>query len=396
MHYLLVQPKYYSRYPPLGLLKISTYLKNQGHTVEFIKGQTEPKKTPDEIYVTSLFTYAWKIVHETIESYKALFPNVKITLGGLYASLMPDHAKTSMADEIFEDLFKEAENLIPDYSLVPIWNGSLIFSSRGCIRKCGYCAVPILEPEFKANNTIINYIHEKHSKVILWDNNILASPYIHKILDELLDYIKEKDFIGNWVDQDHREIFKEMNLPFRSHFLKVLKDSFNQKFEVDFNHGLDARLITLEIARKLKQLNVKYVRLAYDRTDYREEVKNAIDILKQAGYRGRDLFFYTLYNFNDTPEGFFLRHQDLMRWGVASYPMRYIPLRALNKNSFISKNWTAEDLEMIADARRVIGVRGAFPPYKGLQLKILNAKSFTEAFKLRPPKNVKIQTRAKI
>jgi len=39
---------------------------------------------------------------------------------------------------------------------------------------------------------------------------------------------------------------------------------------------------------------------------------------------------------------------------------------------------------MVADARRVIGYGGAFPPYEGLKKKILNARNFKEAFKLRP------------
>ncbi len=351
MHFLLIQPKYYSRYPPLGLLKISSYLKTQGHTTEFIKGMEKPKCKPDEIYVTSLFTYAWERVHKTISFYKVKFPHVKITLGGLYASLMPDHAKKSQADIIHTGLYDETENLIPDYSLVPKWESSIIFSSRGCIRKCGYCAVPILEPNFEPKKSIKNLIYKKHKKVVIWDNNLLASPFVHNILDELI----------------------ELNL------------------EVDFNHGLDARMINLSIAKKLKRLRVKYVRMAYDLINSREEVKRAIDILKEAGYRGRELFFYTLHNYNDTPEDFFIRHQDIMKWGVVSYPMRYIPLKALNKNKFISKNWTAEELEMIADARRVIGVRGAFPPYKGLQLKILNAKNFHEAFELRPVQTITLK-----
>ncbi len=351
MHYLLVQPKYYSRYPPLGLLKISTYLKNKGHTTEFIKGIEKPNKNPNKIYVTSLFSYAWEIVHKTIKFYKDMFPNIEITLGGMYTSLMKNHAKKSLADIIHTGLFKDAESLMPDYSLVPNWDGSIIFSSRGCIRKCRYCAVPILEPEFIALKSITKFIHKNHTKIILWDNNILASPFVNNILNELID----------------------LNL------------------KVDFNHGLDARLITFEIAKKLRKLNIKYVRMAYDRVYYKQDIKKAIDILKNVGYRGRDLFFYTLYNFHDTPEDFLERHKDIMKWGVVSYPMRYIPLRGLVKNSFVSKNWTAEKLEMIADARRVIGVRGAFPPYKGLQLKILKAKNFNDAFKLRPPNTVKSQ-----
>lgn len=66
-----------------------------------------PKCKPDEIYVTSLFTYAWEIVHKTINFYKKKFPQIKITLGGPYASLMPNHARKSQADIIllFETYF---------------------------------------------------------------------------------------------------------------------------------------------------------------------------------------------------------------------------------------------------------------------------------------------------
>jgi hypothetical protein len=344
MQYLLVQPKYYSQYPPLGLLKISSYLKSQGHTVEYIKGTQKPRRMPNKIYVTSLFTYAWEIVHKTIRYYKDLFPKVEVTLGGLYASLMPNHAKKSLADTIYIGLHEDSEGLMPDYSLVPHWDGSIIFSSRGCIRKCGHCAVPVLEPRFIYKSSISKYIFKKHTRVIFWDNNILANPFIHDIFNELI----------------------------------------HLHLDIDFNQGLDARLMTKEIAEALRKLHIKYVRMAYDSLNYRDDVKNAIDILIKEGYRGRDLFFYTLYNYKDTPEDFLSRLQDLMQWGVVSYPMRFIPLNALKKNSHIAKNWTAKELEMIANARRVMGIRGAFPPYHALKLKILYAMDFHEAFTLRP------------
>jgi len=79
--------------------------------------------------------------------------------------------------------------------------------------------------------------------------------------------------------------------------------------------------------------------------------------------------------------------KDLLEWGVVSYPMRYEPLKPRPKNTYISPNWTTEQLEMIAKARRVIGYGGTFPPYEGLKKKILNAKSFEKAFKLRQPRN---------
>lgn len=72
--------------------------------------------------------------------------------------------------------------------------------------------------------------------------------------------------------------------------------------------------------------------------------------------------------------------------GVVAYPMRYQPLEPCVKDSHVSPNWSKEQLEMVAKARRVIGYGGAFPPHEGLKKKVLNARSFEEAFSLRPPR----------
>jgi hypothetical protein len=81
---------------------------------------------------------------------------------------------------------------------------------------------------------------------------------------------------------------------------------------------------------------------------------------------------------------------DLLAWGVAAYPMRYQPLNgefAFEKDSYIAPTWTADELEMVANARRVIGFGGAFPPYEGLVNKFKNASGFHEAFGLRARKD---------
>ncbi|MGC8663988.1 MAG: hypothetical protein ACP5TX_06305, partial [Thermoplasmata archaeon] len=130
----------------------------------------------------------------------------------------------------------------------------------------------------------------------------------------------------------------------------------------------------------------------------RKAVKRAIDILGNAGYRKKDIIFYMLYNFfdfehkyGDTPNDFLFRLKDLMEWGATAYPMRFIPLDALDKNSFISPLWKPEQLEMIADARRVMGHGGAFVPYKEFVNKILGATNFEEAMLLRSLKEVSME-----
>jgi hypothetical protein len=347
MHVALVEPSYYTRYPPLGLLKLSAFHKKRGDTVELLKGTREPVKQPDQVYVTSLFTYAWKPVHESVKFFKSLFPSAPLTLGGIYASLLPDHARLSGADKVHVGLFKDAEELLPDYSLVPRWKRSILFSSRGCVRKCGFCAVPELEGGINSiKSTIKNLIYPGHTGVVLWDNNILGAP--------------------NW-----QQVFREL------HELGL---------NVDFNQGLDARLITEEVGKQIRALRIRVVRLAYDYIENELFLEKAIRLLNEAGIRGRDILVYTLYNYKDSPEDFFQRVKSLLDWGVVSYPMRYEPPTSLEKNHHVGSCWSREELEMVSDAQRVLGNMGAFPPYEGLRRKFCEAVSFHEAFELRPRK----------
>jgi hypothetical protein len=356
MHILLVEPAYYTQYPSLGLLKLASYHKLQGDTVELVRGYQPSCKTPGRVYVTSLFTYAWQPVHEAIRFYSTKYRKARITVGGIYASLCCNHLKQTFGDkiEIREGLVPEIEELLPDYSLVPEWKASILFSSRGCIRKCPFCSVPRLEPKFEAKKSIKHLIYPGHKKVILWDNNILASPHWQNIFDELED----------------------------------------SGLEIDFNQGLDARLLTEETASRLRRLKIPIVRLAYDTKGIKEALKKTISLLKDVGIDGRRIIVYCLYGYLDTPEDFVGRIRDLVTWGVVAYPMRYQPLEPCTKDSYIPASWTEDKLEMIAKARRVIGYGGAFPPHDGLREKLINATSFEQAFSLRPIQSRGIKVKA--
>lgn len=352
MKILLVEPqksrKYHTQYPPLGLLKLAAYHKLKKDKVKFVRGFSDVEFYPDRIYITSLFTYAWEPVHEVIRYYSNKYKKAEIIVGGIYATLCEDHLKDTFKDRIIvhKGLVEEVEDILPDYSLVPEWDASIIFASRGCIRNCPFCSVRVLEPKFKAKKSIKHLIYPGHKKVILWDNNILASPY--------------------WED-----IFQELE---------------ESKLKVDFNQGLDARLITEKVVEKLKRLRISVIRLAYDTLSIRQHLKNAIDLLKSAGFRSRRILVYCLFNNpfeKDTPETFIERIKDLMEWNVVCYPMRYEPLLPIKKGAFVSPYWTHEYLEMIAKARRVLGYGGAFPPHKGLRKKFLKARNFENAFSLR-------------
>lgn len=351
MHVLLLEPSYYTKYPPLGLLKISAWHKKQGDTVQFIRGVERLHtlfRAPQRIYVTSLFTWAWHPVHEAVHMCKMYFPKTEIRLGGIYASLMPKNAKKSGADLVYRGLLEECECLLPDYSIVPEWHrqqkASVLFTHRGCIRRCKYCAVPRLEgkPKQFFHGSIRELIHPDHTKVILWDNNILG--------------------LSNW--RDVIEELKDLNL------------------EVDFNQGIDARLITEEVAECLRGMRMPTIRIAYDSIKDSRKIKKGIDNLEHVGFRKRSIFSYVLFNFKDSPEDLLTRVRNLFDWGVQAYPMRFQPFDALEKDNYVSELWTAEQLEMVATARRVIGYGGTFPPYEGLRKKFAKAINFEEAFSL--------------
>lgn len=361
MRILLVEPDYYSRYPPLGLLKLASYHRSYGDDIQYVCGISNKVDQPDSVEITSLFTYSWKPVHEAIDYYHRIFPQAEIKVGGIYTTLMPNHLRHVFPYvKIHQGLFPKAENLLPAYDILnwvdkwKDWDRSIVFTSRGCIRKCQFCVVPKVEGGMRDEKpSILDLMHPSHKKVTIWDNNFLASPYAKSMLKELIDH----------------------------------------KIEADFNQGLDARLMDEETAGLLADVKSKSIHMAYDWPWEGPYIQKAINLLADAGYKKKNLIFYMLYNFwdeqhkkGDTPDDFLLRLKNLMKWGASVYPMRFIPLDSLTRTGYVSPLWTPEKLEMIADARRVLGFAGTWVPYKALADKFLYSNTFEQAMELRPKK----------
>ncbi len=215
MKILLVEPNYKNKYPPMGLMKISTYHKMLGDEVHFVKG-IDPNVDAeiwDRIYITTLFTFDFDIVVKTINHYMRLANNMNsVYVGGIMSSLMPEKIieatgidRTNIVIGLFTDTSLVGDNnninvdeLPLDYDILedikykyPAGDNYLAYTTRGCPNHCSFCAVPILEPKFHVTNNIIEQIRTIDAKygpkqhLLLLDNNVLNTPNLSALVDDL-------------------------------------------------------------------------------------------------------------------------------------------------------------------------------------------------------------------
>ena len=181
----------------------------------------------------------------------------------------------------FGSLPPEVEACQPDYTLYPNWKPAIGFLTRGCFRSCDFCIVPRKEGPLHPAASWEEVKRPDSREMILLDNNVLASDYG---LDQ--------------IDRMSRE-----------------------QVWVDFNQGLDARLITPEIARMLARLHwIRFVRLACDTSEMLPVIRQATAYLKEAGVAQSRLWSYALVR--DVEEAL-QRVQALREMGVEPFVQPY-------------------------------------------------------------------------
>jgi len=149
-------------------------------------------------------------------------------------------------------LSDEVEHTCPDYLLYGE-DYSMGFLTRGCFRCCPWCFVPEKEGELKAHASIEEFL--RHEKVVLLDNNVLGC-------DHGIEQIERLGALG---------------------------------VKVDFNQGLDARLIDDAIARRLSKIKWDpCVRLACDSPSSMEPLHKAVRLLRWHNVHPRRYRVYVL------------------------------------------------------------------------------------------------------
>ena len=176
----------------------------------------------------------------------------------------------------------EVEHIMPDYTLYPNIDFSLGFTSRGCIRKCPWCIVPGKEGIIKPWARIYEFWNQQHRKIMLLDNNLLAA--------------------SNWR--------------------LTMDDLITEELEVDFNQGLDIRLVNEDNVSYLKQVKAKPLRFAFDDLTYEKAVRKGIELLLANNISVRKLSFYMLVGFGDDKSAK-ERAAILKSYNVDIYPMIY-------------------------------------------------------------------------
>lgn len=178
-------------------------------------------------------------------------------------------------------------------------NPDATFTSRGCIRRCSFCAVPKIE------GALVE-LQDWKVKPIICDNNLLACSTIH--FDRVIDRLLEHKITG-----------------------------------IDFNQGLDARILTDHHAARFSRLpKDTIIRLAWDNLKTETQYKQAFLRLTAAGIKPFQIRVYVLIGYQDTPEDALYRLETVRAMGALPNPMRYQPLDAVRRNAYVEDGWSNE------------------------------------------------------
>lgn len=386
----------------------------------------------DVVGITTLFTFYWKQTVDTINyAKKFCAQDGKMLVGGIAATILPEFIydetgirpyvglldQPGALDEGNTDIIDE---LPLDYSILeeidykyPAQNAYFGYMTRGCPRNCEFCAVKILEPEYKNYIGIqnqIRYIDEHfgpQKDLYLMDNNVFASKCFNKIIDEInacgfgkgasflppneyevaiknlqanynprayirkiigiYDQIAKKlpeDEAGDFYLRREADGLLYVSSATAEHILDfddIARPLYSKYFPkkrtaryIDFNQGLDARLVTAAKMEKLSEINIRPLRIAFDHYEQRDIYVEAVR--KAAEYHITDLSNYLLYNFEDKPEELYYRMRinvDLCEeLGVTiySFPMKYHPIsdpEYFRNRDYIGKHWNRKFIRSV-------------------------------------------------
>jgi hypothetical protein len=274
---------------PAGLEGIERTFCRYGIEPEWFQADLAALDPPDLILVTSMMTYWYPGVVETIRRTKEVYPGVPLVLGGIYARLCPEHARAvAGADEVVTDRGESLLDLVerhtglqvppqfdlsdwsawpsPALDLQRVVGYAPLLTTRGCPFACAYCASHFLEPRWSRRPPAsvveeISFWHRTQgvADFVFYDDALMVDAQKHAL--PMLEGIVRK------------------GLPIRLHT----------------PNAIHIRTVTLEAAHLMKASGFQTLRLgletaafdarsALDRKVTRREFERAVGFLKSAGF----------------------------------------------------------------------------------------------------------------
>ncbi len=158
------------------------------------------------------------------------------------------------------------------------------FTTRGCIRKCNFCFVPEMEGSIRVVGDIYDLWDGRSKVIFIMDNNILALP---------------------------------------SHFKMICQQIRHEKIRVDFNQGLDHRLLTEELWQELLSLkHISEIRFAFDDIAYKKSAIKALELMAKNGLKDWQTRWYVYVGVKDNFETVYERLNILKSYHQKAYLMR--------------------------------------------------------------------------
>lgn len=263
-------------FPNLPLMKISAFHKREGDSVEWYRGILSDHM--HRVYMSKVFSFT--------PDYEWAIDADEIVKGGSGYAIALEDGREVYHKERDNDLPDEVEHIYPDYSVYGITDEAYGFTTRGCPRNCSFCHVVTKEGRCSRKVANVDEFWKGQKNIILNDPNILACP-------------------------DHKDL------------LIQLADT---KATVEFNQGLDIRLINNDNLELLQRVKLNHIHFAFDRWQDKDIIEPRLRAFKEAtGYdrsRGK-VMVYILVNYDTTIEQDIYRIQLCRELNFAPYPMIY-------------------------------------------------------------------------
>lgn len=261
--------------PNLVLMKISAYHKQKGDSVEWADALFGEY---DKIYMSKVFSFT----PDDNTEYNAK----EVVRGGTGYAIKLINGKEVYDKSKDQQLPPEIEHIYPDYSLYPELKDKAVgFLTRGCPRGCWFCHVMAKEGCVSIKVADLSEFYRGQKEIELYDPNILACKDWRDLLHQLID----------------------------------------SKAYVDFNQGIDARLMTEEKAEMLSSIKLKNMHFAWDRYQDKDAVLRGLEIFARHYKKNihHNIIIYTIVNFDTTLDQDLDRVYTLRELGYWAYIMIY-------------------------------------------------------------------------